>query len=357
MNSVHLHQKLVNHLQELGMGLRASSVTNLALLSQALAVNSSCHLSKLAVNLPLPEDLEELIQRLRRSLSNQELTWHRSYGQVVRHLFAHWQGCEVALVMDRTDLEAEQSILVVGVAYHKRLLPLAWRILPFGGTGAEVQLSLLRQVQPYLPSLQQVRIHYYADCEFRASAVQAFCRQQGWHWQVGIKSDTYLQHADGRWQQLSALGLQIGERRYWQQVRLTKEEPFGPINLIADWSPRQKHPRFWATDLPADAQAWRRGRKRFWIEPTFRDWKSYGFDLERTQLTDPGRLHVLILGMALTTLWMIHIGDWLTQHGHAQCLQRPQATDYSFFRLGRDYLQRCLTLNWSVPVGFTVSHR
>lgn len=357
MNSVHLHQKLVKHLHGLGLGLRASSVTNLALLSQALAVSTSCHLSKLAVNLPLPNDLEELIQRLSRSLNSAELTWHRSYGPVVRHLFAHWQGREVALVMDRTDLGQEQSILVVGVAYHKRLLPLAWRLLPFGGTGAEVQCRLLRQVQPYLPPLSHVRIHYYADCEFRATAVQRFCRQHHWHWQVGIKSDTYVQLPDERWQQLRALGVCQGQRRYWQQVRLTKDDPFGPVNLIADWSPNQDYPRFWATNLPADAQAWRRGRKRFWIEPTFRDWKSYGFDLERTQISDPARLSILLLGMALTTLWMIHIGDWLTQHGHAHCLQRPQATDYSYFRLGRDYLQRCLTLNWSVPVGFTVTHR
>jgi Transposase DDE domain len=306
--------------------------------------------------LPLHRDREELIQRLSRSLNSSDLTWHRSYGQVVRRLFAEWQGREVALVMDRTDLEQEVSLLLVGAAYHKRLLPLAWRILPFGGTSADVQIALLRQICPYLPSQPAVRIHYYADCEFRATSVQAFCLQQKWHWQVGIKSDTYLQNSHEQWQQLSALGLQPGERRYWQNVKLTKQEPFGPVNLIGDWSSKQTFPHFWATDLPADAQAWRRGRKRFWIEPTFRDWKSYGFDLERSQITDVDRLRLLILGLSLTTLWMIHIGLWLEQHGHDHLLVRPQAKDYSLFRLGRDYLLRCQTMNWSVPVGFTVTH-
>lgn len=84
--------------------------------------------------------------------------------------------------------------------------------------------------------------------------------------------------------------------------------------------------------------------------------KSYGFDLERSQITAPQRLHLLILALAVTTLWMIHIGDWLAQHGHAPLFVRPQATDYSCFRLGRDYLWRCQTMNWSVPVGLTVSH-
>src|SRR4029453_2435072 len=113
---------------------------------------------------------------------------------------------------------------------------------PFGGTSAERQISLLRQVQPYLPVREPVRIHFYADCEFRAVAVQAFCQAYQWHWQVGLKSDTYVQLADGRWRQLRELGLEPGERRFWQQVQLTQQQPFGPVNLIADWSPRQETP-------------------------------------------------------------------------------------------------------------------
>ncbi len=173
---------------------------------------------------------------------------------------------------------------------------------------------------------------------------------------MGLKSDLYLCDQSRAWQPLAALGLQPGQRCYCNQVYLTQQHCFGPVNLIADWSPNQDSPRYWALDLPADAQAWRRGRKRFWIELTFRDWKSYGFDLEQSQIDDPDRLQVLLLGIAWTTVWMLHIGDWLTRHGHAQLLAPAHRTDYSFFRLGRDYMQRALTMGWRIPVGFTVSH-
>ncbi len=108
-------------------------------------------------------------------------------------------------------------------------------------------------------------------------------------------------------------------------------------------------------DLPADGHAWRQGRKRYWIEPTFRDWKSYGFDLERSQLTDRHRLEVLLLGMSVTTVWLIHVGEALVQTGRAYELAAKAQTDYSVFRLGRDYLQRCRTLERAVPVGFTLT--
>lgn len=354
MNSVHLQRKMVQHLQQIGVGPSKPQLTNLALWCQGLATSPDCHLTNVALGLPIPGQRANLVQRLRRFLDQGLLSWTNSYGHLVRHIFAHWQGCEVVLVMDRTDLGQQWSILTLGCAYRKRLLPMTWRILPFGGTGEIVQKELLHQIAPFLPPA--ARIHFYGDCEFRAVGVQHYCQRQGWHWHLGVKSDTYIQLNDGTWQQLRSLPLARGERKYWQQVHLTQKECFGPVNLIGDWSPNQKYPRFWAVDLPATPQAWRRGRKRFWIEPTFRDWKSAGFDLEQTQIDDASRLNRLVLGLSLTTLWMIHIGSWLTRHGHLRLLDRVHHPDYSLFRLGRDYVKRAQIMNWSVPIGFTVMH-
>lgn len=354
MNSLQLHRQLVQQLTALGMPASKPQVANLALLCQALAVSPNCHLATLALGLPLSGQRENLIQRVRRFLKNEQLDRSGCYRSLVRNLFQHWTGCEVNLVMDRTDLADRWSVLTLGAAYHKRLLPLAWQVIPFGATSADEQLALVKHVQPDLPPAR--RVHFYGDAEFRAVALQQYCRDQHWHWQVGLKSDLYIQTIDGLWQPLRDLGLTIGERRYVQEVYLTKEHRFGPVNLIADWSPNQESPRYWALDQSADAHAWRRGRKRFWIESTFRDWKSYGFDLENSQLDDPERLDTLLLGMATTVLWMIYVGEWLIRRRRQQELAPADQCDYSIFRLGRDYVQRCRTMNWRLPVGFAVQH-
>lgn len=356
MNSLQLHRQLVQHLAAIGVRATQPQRVNLALLCQALAVSPNCHLATLALGLPLAGQREHLIQHVRRFLKNDHLHPIDCYGPVVGHVFAHWTGREVSLVMDRTDLEDRWSILTVGAAYQKRLLPLAWDVLPFGGTSADRQVGLLKRVQPYVPSPQQVRVHFYGDCEFRAVPLQQACQDFGWHWQVGLKSDEYFQSSEGLWQPLRDLNVQKGHRRYLHGVVLTQEHAFGLVNLIADWSSNQDSPRYWAVDQAAHGAAWRRGRKRYWIEPTFRDWKSYGFDLEKSKLDDADRLNVLLLGMALTTVWMIHIGDWLSHTGRRQELAPLDKADYSLFRLGRDYVQRCRTLGLAVPVGFTVRH-
>jgi len=355
MNSLQLHRDLVQHFARLGLQASKPQRINLALLCQALAVSPNCHLATLAIGLPLPGQRENLVQRLRRFLKN-DLGIADCYEPWMHQLFAHWSGREVSLVMDRTDIENRWSILTLGATYRHRLLPLAWEVLPFGGTSAEHQIALVKQVQPHLPALSHVRVTFFGDCEFRAVPLQQTCQAFGWHWQVGLKSDVYFRPAEGDWQCLRALNLHPGERRFVNTVYLTQDHVFGPVNLIADWSLHQDTPRYWALDQMADRAAWRRGRKRYWIEPTHRDWKSYGFDLERSQLDDAERLNVLMLGINITTLWMIHLGDTVIRSGRMAELAPPHKTDYGVFRLGRDYVRRCTTLNHRVPVGFTVHH-
>ena len=173
---------------------------------------------------------------------------------------------------------------------------------------------------------------------------------------MGLKSDILFRQDGSDWQPLQTIAVPRGERYYVQNVTLTKQHAFGPINLIADWTRDEDMPRYAVLDQPADRHSWRRGRKRFWIEPSFRDWKSYGFDLESSKLVHPQRLETLVLGMATTTLWMVHVGQWVTETGRRQLLEARHKRDYSIFRLGRDYASRSRVMDWPLSIGFTVNY-
>jgi hypothetical protein len=351
MDSVRLVAQLVQCFRDVGLCGSQPQLSNLALLCHALAFGRDCHLANLALAMPLLERRLSLEQRLQRLLQNEHVSVPRCYAPLGRQLFAEWSGVEVCLILDHTDIKDEVSLLLLGVAYHKRLLPLAWRVVRFGATGADDQLPLLEQVQPWLPA--DLRVVFYADSEFRRLDLQRWCQRHAWHWQVGLHNDMLCQTAAGAQQPLQALALQPGQRRYLQNVRLG-QQGFGPVNLMADWPANQRGPHYWALDLPAGPQAWRRGRKRYWIEPTFRDWKSSGSDLEASQIRDPGSLEHLLLGMALPTVWLIHIGEWLVRSGRRPAFAR-RAGDYSLFRLSRDYLARTHTVPGPIPVGLTLT--
>jgi hypothetical protein len=58
------------------------------------------------------------------------------------------------------------------------------------------------------------------------------------------------------------------------------------------------------------------------------------------------------LGMAVATLWLLHLGHWLVHTGRDSWLTARHRRDYSLFRLGRDYVHRSQLRHWELPVRF-----
>jgi len=117
MNYHTLYLHLAQRLRPVLRPATNTQVNNLALLTLGLAASPNCHLATIATVLPIAGQRENLIQHLRRILKDADLLRRRAYGGVIQHLFAHWTAQEVALVMDRTDLEDRLSILMLAVAY------------------------------------------------------------------------------------------------------------------------------------------------------------------------------------------------------------------------------------------------
>jgi len=351
-----LHHRLYEELAEYVTDISEDLLKNQALFTQALVFSPDCVLSNLATELPVDGQRENLIQRLRRWLKTKKVSQKCCYLPLVKHLLMNWTGSELNLVMDRTDLENRTSILMLSAAYKHRCLPLAWQVLPFGSTKQDVQIELLEEVRGLVEKLKDVRVTFYGDAEFRSVDVQKYCQKQGWHWWLGIMSDTLYHNGDGNWQNLSSIGLEFGQRQYLNNVILTKRHAYGPVHVIGDWTKRHDTARYYVSDQIVDRFTWRRGRKRFWTEPSFRDYKGYGFDLEKSHIVDTDRLDRLILAMATALLWIIHIGQWLTHSEKRHLLEATHKRDYSLFRLGRDYARRSRVNGWTLPIGFNVLH-
>jgi hypothetical protein len=343
-----LYRRLTTELQKRLPNASIPQVKNLALLTQTLVFSPNCHLNNLALAAPLEGRRESLTNRIYRFLGNQHITRVRHYFPLVRQLFANWPDREVNMIMDRTDIGQKKSILLLAVGFKYRAIPLTWRVLPFGGTNAGLQKQLLREIQPYLP--QDKRIMFYADTEFRAVEVQQYCQDQHWGWQLGVKSDTLFHQGDERWQALQTLTVAQGSRRYVHHVTLTQKHAWSNVHLMVDWTYQGDHPRYVVCHRPTGRDTWRQGRKRFWIEPTFRDWKSYGFNLEASKIENDRHLDCLLLGMSIATLWLLHLGLWVRLNHRDDWLTANHRRDYSLFRLGRDYAQRSQICAWFLPI-------
>lgn len=81
--------------------------------------------------------------------------------------------------------------------------------------------------------------------------------------------------------------------------------------------------------------------KRWGIETLFGIFKTRGFCLESTHLTDPKRLSKLLALLSLALCWAILVGEWLNQHKPLK-LKKHGRKAKSIFRYGLDHLRNIL---------------
>ena len=79
MNYRALYSRLTIHLREQLHKASMAQVRNQAAVTQALAFGANCHLTTLAMMLPVPGQRENLVQRIRRWLDNQAMLQYRCY--------------------------------------------------------------------------------------------------------------------------------------------------------------------------------------------------------------------------------------------------------------------------------------
>ena len=317
------------------------------------------HLSKVAGRIAGTAQLESKTRHLRRFLGNEDVDPERFYSPV-RDRVIKWatQGAEtegsgpVRLLVDTVELSGERQVLMAAIAYRRRALPICWETYRRGGvTNAEQQISLLRALAGRFPDDAEVVV--VGDGAFHSTDLMDFIEDQGWHFCLRLHADTYVHPAESSseentWRQLRDLVPKEGERRYLQDVIVTKDNEYGPVNLALCHAEDEDDPWLICTDQEAGYATIRTYSRRMWIEQLFADLEDGGFHLNRSRIYPPERLSRLVLSrlvMALswTYVWLLHVGAWMVKRGFRSKVDRTDRRDRSYVELGRRWLQRCLT--------------
>jgi hypothetical protein len=284
-----------------------------------------------AKHLPLKTNKASKIQRLKRCLKNPGIVVEKIYTEIIKVVLEKWNGKSLDIAMDRTEWKTF-NLLLCGIAYGKRVLPLGWRLLKYAGnSNFHEQKELLDSIRPILP--EKCQISLLGDGEFKSVELMKYVSASGWDFNLGQSKSTWMKYPSGRWEQLKELKVSEGEHE------------FGPVNLMAYWDREKKQIRYSATSRRACRATLNWGKRRSWIEATFRDFKSGGFKLESSKLTDPDRMNRLLLVMAITYMWCYHVGRWVFKTGKRRQVDIGSKRNHSFFRIGLDWLIQAIPLS------------
>lgn len=245
------------------------------------------------------------------------------------------------LIIDRSNLVSKQVDLVtVALSYRKRAIPLKWQQIAYGGEAVQTYIDLLKGCKTLLPSDATVMVH--GDSEFGAIPMLRFLRQQNWDYILGQSS-----HCQGclmnhpYWQALADYSLPKRRGLYLEKLVLTKEHEYPFANLFGFLHKNKQgdlEKRFYATSLPITASLRRFGKRRWGIEPYFRDMKSSGWQLDQSLLCDPTAREALLVLLSCTCFWLTCLGRWLCKTQQRHFVDSHPSRQHSLFRLGWDWL-------------------
>lgn len=352
MNNLQTYHKMLRQLRQWLPRERVTRLRNMALLIVGLSASGAIHLSQIAATWPLSGKAPSLTNRLRRFLNNGQVTVHSWYRPVAEQLIARFRGQELTLVVDCTKVGFHYRLLVIGIAYKRRTLPLAWSVHRGrkGHVSVREQLKLFKKVARLMP--RDLRIWVLGDAGFESVHLLRWLRRQGWSFVIRQNGRTQVRSAGQGWVKLSQLAVQEGQTVEIGWVRLTVKHDVGWFYLVVHWGSGEDAPWYLVSDQPGGRTLIRRYRKRMWIEEMYGDMKGHGFDLEATHLDDVDRISRLMLGVAITYVWLITLGSWVVKRGYRHLLDHKSRRDKSYFRLGWDWLRRCIRLGQPLPLRF-----
>lgn len=347
-SSNELYNRLIGTVYPLVEVSHIQQLTNWMWIVVGILQANSIALSKIAMFIPGEAEAESRVTTIRRWLKNFRVDVWAFYRPVLEHVLDGWRAVEATVMLDGVAVFGDRlQIFRLSLVHGHRAIPLVWKVIPGKGlTQAEVLTAMLTQAAEFLrPRVKRVR--FLADRGFRDCDWAELCVKLGWHYDIRIQYNTTVTLENGWQGRVDELGVQPGQRRYFQNVRLTLAAKWC-AHLSVTWTEGDdKHaPELLAvmSDQPACRVRLREYGARMCIEQSFRDDKSGGFDMEHTRLQHPERLERLLLAVALATLWCHELGEHVLSEGEAcrREIDPGPERELSIFQLGLRWLKRCV---------------
>lgn len=325
-------------------------VKTLAMMLTGMLLGPHVQLFAIAMCIPLPIKLTSLVRRLERFVANEQVQVRLMFAPFVYAMVASLGHETAYLIIDCTQAGPKCRTLFIGLAYHQTVLPLVWQTVKGkkGHVKSELHQQLLHQVAHYVRHCRRVIL--LGDAEFSNEAVITTAQAYQWDFVLRFQSNYLLQTGPHQpWSSMLELytqaGLQAGQLRHWSPVTFTQAHQLTALTATVQWASGEQEPLCLISNLPASAQPHQLYQYRYWVETLFGNCKSRGFQLARSEMTEPAHLDRLVLAVAIATCLSLGLGTHLIVTGQSDQVDRADRRDLSLFQLGWRWIYRLLALN------------
>lgn len=348
-NEIRLFKVIARIINKYLPGMLEENRVTLAYLITGIIGAKNVQLKKVANKVVYGGKETSLVERFRRFLRNEKIVVKVEFMPFVELILSGLKNSRLVLAIDSSKVGGRCICLMISVVYKSRALPLCWVVFKGrkGHSSLETQLALFKTLKTLLPAEQEVII--LGDGEFDGGElVDWFKQQEKWAYVCRTANSNKIFY-QGQWQSLADLDL-VEEKEYFlENVLFTETGQVGPLNILVVWNKKEQTHWFFITNFDTSKQAKKWYRKRFSIETLFSDVKGRGFNLDKTRIWKPERVHRLIFAVAISYVFTIFLGVELIMHGPFDRLFRTDRFFHSLFQLGLSYLNYLLKFCLHIP--------
>jgi hypothetical protein len=315
-------------------------VVTLAMMISGIVLSRNAQLSAMSSEIPTETKEKSIEMRMRRWVKD-ELDVEAVYMPFARQILEALSHLPLVLVMDGSQAGRGCMVLMVGVLYQKRALPIAWLVYKGrkGHASAERHKQALEKVLPLLPEGSEVVL--LGDAEYDTTEMIEWVEKNtAWKYVLRTSPQIYVQ-TDQQEQAIRDYPLEKGKVLFLPRAGFTQTASL-TLNVVGWWASRYEEPIFMVSNLDNPYQACRYYRRRFRIETFFSDQKSRGFHIHKSHLSNPARLSRLLMAACLAYIWMISQGLQVIATHNTSLIDRNERIDKSLFRLGLDWIKYAL---------------
>lgn len=232
--------------------------------------------------------------------------------------------------------------LMFSVIYKNKAIPIVWKTYKAkkGHLPQQAHLDLLDCLAALIP--KHTRVVITGDGEFDGCDWQSSMLEYGYDYVVRTSKSSLIEASNDDVFKLDTICLDMGSDLFFEQIKFTSKKQL--TNLLIWQGKNHKKGLYLLTNLDYAPEIKALYKKRFKIEPFFRDQKSKGFNIHKSGLSDPKRLDKLLLATCMAYVICIMGAKKAENSAEYGQIAREDGCFLSIFQLGLRFIRYLVDL-------------
>jgi len=237
-------------------------------------------------------------QQLKRTIKNEHLSAESYYLPYIKPLLETLSSSgTLVFSIDGSVVGQGCMCLMFSVIYKEKAIPVVWKVYKAkkGHLSESTHRDLLQSLSELVP--ESCRVVITGDGEFDGCDWQQDILDLNWDYVLRTGKNAVI--TEENWDEVKAgnICIEQGTHLFFENIEFTKKKQL--TNLFIWHGKGHEKPLYLVTNLDYGKEIKSFYKKRFKIEPFFRDQKSKGFNIHKSGLSHPKRLERLLMATCL----------------------------------------------------------